>query len=155
MTGWKIGYAIAHPDLTAAIRGTHQFITFATSTPLQEAMATALETAEETRYYAKLDALYTALRDQLRDTLESAGLPVLPCRGTYFLMADISGRGFADDVAFCRYLMAEIGVAAIPPSSFYFEPATAPLLARFCFAKRSATIAAAAERLAGLPARRA
>jgi aspartate/methionine/tyrosine aminotransferase len=155
MTGWKIGYAVAAPALSASLRGTHQFITFATATPLQEAMATALETAEERGYYDALRQMYTDLRDQLRDALVSSGLPALPCQGTYFLMADIAGLGFPDDVAFCRYLMREIGVAAIPPSAFYADPSTAPLLARFCFAKRPETIAAAAERLAGLPARRA
>ncbi len=154
MTGWKIGYAIASAELSRAIRGTHQFITFATATPFQEAMAVALEDAESQGYYRDLAMKYTGLRNQLRDALESSGLPVLPISGSYYLMADISGLGFADDVSFCRYLTSEIGVAAIPPSAFYFEPSTAPLLARFCFAKRPETLAAAAERLAGLPAAR-
>ncbi|MGA7670116.1 MAG: methionine aminotransferase [Nitrolancea sp.] len=154
MTGWKIGYAIAPAELSRAIRGTHQFITFATATPFQEAMAEALEVAESQGYYHDLALKYTYLRNQLRDALESAGLPVLPINGSYYLMADISGLGFADDVSFCRYLTSEIGVAAIPPSAFYFDPSTAPLLARFCFAKRTETLAAAAERLAGLPAAR-
>ncbi len=155
MTGWKIGFAIAPAPLSASIRGTHQFITFATSTPFQEAMAVALEEAESQGYYADLAARYTSLRNLLRDALEGAGLPVLPISGSYFLLADVSGLGFADDVAFCRYLASEIGVAAIPPSAFYADPSTAPLLARFCFAKRPETIASAAERLAGLPAARA
>jgi aspartate/methionine/tyrosine aminotransferase len=154
MTGWKIGFAIAPAELGRSLRGTHQFITFATATPFQEAMAIALETAESQGYYRELAANYTSLRILLRDALEAAELPVLPIDGSYFLLADISGLGFADDVAFCRYLTSEIGVAAIPPSAFYFDPSTAPLLARFCFAKRPETIAAAAERLAGLPARR-
>ncbi len=154
MTGWKIGFAIAPTVLSTAIRGTHQFITFATSTPFQEAMAVALEAAESQGYYADLAARYTDLRNLLRDALEGAGLPVLPISGSYFLLADVSGLSFADDVAFCRYLTSEIGVAAIPPSAFYADPATAPLLARFCFAKRPETIAAAAERLAGLPGAR-
>jgi aspartate/methionine/tyrosine aminotransferase len=94
------------------------------------------------------------LRNQLRAALEAADLPVLPVSGSYYLMADVSGLGFDDDVAFCRYLTSEIGVAAIPPSAFYADPTTAPLLARFCFAKRPETIAAAAERLAALPAQR-
>ncbi len=154
MTGWKIGFAIAPADLSRSMRGTHQFITFATATPFQEAMAVALECAEAQGYYQDLAASYTRLRDQLREALDSAGLPVLPINGSYFLLADIADLGFADDVSFCRYLTSEIGVAAIPPSAFYFDPSTAPLLARFCFAKRPETIAAAAERLAGLPARR-
>lgn len=154
MTGWKIGFAIAPAELSRALRGTHQFITFATATPFQEAMAIALEEADSHGYYRELAERYTGLRDLLRDALASAGLPVLPIRGSYFLLADIGALGFADDVSFCRYLTSEIGVAAIPPSAFYFDPASAPLLARFCFAKRPETIAAAAERLAGLPVRR-
>ncbi|HEU5424928.1 MAG TPA: methionine aminotransferase [Nitrolancea sp.] len=153
MTGWKVGYCIAPAELGAAIRATHQFITFATPTPFQEAMAIALELADEQGYYGDLRGMYTARRDRLRAVLEGAGLPTLPCQGTYFLLADLTGLGFPDDVAFCRYLTSEIGVAAIPPSAFYFDPASAPLLARFCFAKRPETIEAAAERLAGLPAR--
>lgn len=150
MTGWKVGYAIAAPALTRAIRTTHQFITFATATPFQDAMAAAMEDALTSNYYAELAAMYTRLRDQLHQALEGAGLPVLPCRGSYFLLADISGLGFDTDVAFCRFLTTEVGVAAIPPSAFYADPATAPLLARFCFAKRPETIAAAAERLTAL-----
>jgi len=113
-------------------------------------MAAALEDALTSNYYAELAAMYTRLRDQLHQALEGAGLPVLPCRGSYFLLADISGLGFDTDVAFCRFLTTEVGVAAIPPSAFYADPATAPLLARFCFAKRPETIAAAAERLTAL-----
>lgn len=154
MTGWKIGFVIAPAALGASVRGVHQFNTFATATPFQEAMAVAMEQAEAQGYYRELAANYTMLRNLLRSALQAADLPVLPVSGSYYLMADISGLGFADDVSFCRYLTSEIGVAAIPPSAFYFDPSTAPLLARFCFAKRAETIAAAAERLAGLPARR-
>jgi len=152
MTGWKIGYAIAAPELSRAVRGTHQFITFATATPFQEAMATAIEQAPQRGYYAELAATYTDLRDRLRRGLEGAGLPVLPAQGSFFLMADIGGLGFADDVAFCRFLTTEVGVAAIPPSAFYADPATAPLHARFCFAKVPATLDEAGERLATLAA---
>ncbi|HET9014939.1 MAG TPA: methionine aminotransferase [Thermomicrobiaceae bacterium] len=152
MTGWKIGYAIAAPELTRAIRGTHQFITFATATPLQEAMAIAIEQAPASGYYTELAARYTDLRDRLRRGLEAAGLPVLPARGSFFLMADIGGLGFADDVSFCRFLTTEVGVAAIPPSAFYADPSTAPLQARFCFAKQPETLEEAGERLAALRA---
>jgi aspartate/methionine/tyrosine aminotransferase len=148
MTGWKIGYLIAPPTLTDAVRTTHQFITFATSTPFQEAMATALEVAPQHEYYVELAALYTRLRNRLRDGLEAAGLPVLPCQGSYFLLTDIAELGFPDDDSFCRYLTTEVGVAAIPPSSFYADPKTAPLQARFCFAKQPETLDAASQRLA-------
>ncbi len=147
MTGWKVGYAVGPPELNRAVRATHQFITFSTSTPFQEAMATALETAVRTGYYEKLRREYTARRDLLAETLASAGLRTLPVQGSYFLLTDLTGLGFPDDVSFCRYLTAEIGVAAIPPSAFYADPARAPLLARFCFAKREETLRAAAERL--------
>jgi aspartate/methionine/tyrosine aminotransferase len=85
--------------------------------------------------------------------LDGANLPTLPVSGAYFLMSDVSHLGFETDVAFCRWLTAEIGVAAVPPSAFYLDPARAPLLARFCFAKRTETIEFAAERLAKIPKR--
>jgi aspartate/methionine/tyrosine aminotransferase len=150
MTGWKIGWAIASPPLTQAIRVTHQFITFATATPFQEAMAVALEEAAVSSYYTELAAAYAERRALLRQALERAGLTVLPCRGSYFLLADASGLGFPDDVSFCRFLVTEVGVAAIPPSAFYADPTRAPVFARFCFAKRRETLEAAAERLARL-----
>jgi aspartate/methionine/tyrosine aminotransferase len=150
LTGWKIGYAVGPAELNRAIRATHQFVTFASATPFQEAMAVALETALERDYYEELRREYTERRDGLRAALESAGLPTLPVQGSYFLMADFTALGFPDDVSFCRYLTREIGVAAIPPSAFYSDPARAPLLARFCFAKKPETLRAAAERLISL-----
>ncbi|MEK7220306.1 MAG: methionine aminotransferase [candidate division NC10 bacterium] len=147
MTGWKIGYAVGPPALNQAVRATHQFVTFATSTPFQEAMATAMETATRLGYYDQLRREYTARRDILAGALKAAGLTTLPVQGSYFLLADVQAMGFADDVSFCRYLTAEIGVAAIPPSAFYADTARAPLLARFCFAKKDETLRAAAERL--------
>jgi aspartate/methionine/tyrosine aminotransferase len=153
MTGWKIGYTLGPADLNAAIRAAHQFSTFATATPFQEAMAIALETAPQNGYYAQLRDEYTARRDRLRAVLGDAGLPPLDCQGAYFLESDITGWGFQNDVEFCRHLVTEVGVAAIPPSAFYLEPSTAPPLARFCFAKRDETIEAAADRLARFRAR--
>ncbi|MGH2560691.1 MAG: methionine aminotransferase [Thermomicrobiales bacterium] len=152
MTGWKIGYAVGPAAMNAALRAVHQFVTFATATPFQEAMATALETAASTDYYARLRAEYTARRDLLQEILNAAGLPALPVAGSYFLMADIADRGFPDDVSFCRFLTKEIGVAAVPPSAFYADPARAPLLARFCFAKREETLRLAGGRLQQLAA---
>jgi aspartate/methionine/tyrosine aminotransferase len=147
MTGWKVGYAVGPPALNQAVRATHQFVTFSTSTPFQEAMATAMETAAQTGYYGQLRREYTARRDHLAAALAEAGLKTLPVQGAYFLLADVRGMGFPDDVSFCRYLTSEIGVAAIPPSAFYADPVRAPLLARFCFAKREETLRAAALRL--------
>ena len=147
MTGWKIGYAIGPPALNAAIRVVHQFVTFASATPFQEAMAEAIELADERDYYAVLAREYDERRIALHDALETAGLPVLPIEGSYFLMADISNRGFTSDVEFCRWLVTNHGVAAVPPSAFYVDAASAPLLARFCFAKRMDTIEEARVRL--------
>jgi aspartate/methionine/tyrosine aminotransferase len=151
MTGWKVGYAIGPARLNAPLRAVHQFVTFASATPFQEAMATALERAPELEYYSDLSREYHRRRDALRSVLDAAGLPTLAVRGAYFLMSDVSHLGFESDVAFCRWLTTEIGVAAVPPSAFYLDPARAPLLARFCFAKRADTIQLAAERLAKLP----
>jgi aspartate/methionine/tyrosine aminotransferase len=151
MTGWKVGYAIGPAELTAPLRAVHQFVTFASATPFQEAMATALERAPALDYYRDLSRDYHRRRDALEIVLNEANLPTLPVSGAYFLMSDVSHLGFETDVEFCRWLTAEIGVAAVPPSAFYLDPARAPLLARFCFAKRAETIQLAAERLAKLP----
>ena len=150
MTGWKIGYTIGPAELNAAIRAMHQFTVFATATPFQDAMASALETASERGYYQQLIDEYSTRRDRLRSALADVGLPPLDCQGSYFLLSDVTSLGFTSDVEFCRHLVTETGVAAIPPSAFYLDPSTAPPLARFCFAKRLATIDAAAERMAGL-----
>jgi aspartate/methionine/tyrosine aminotransferase len=155
MTGWKVGFAVGPPSLNAALRSIHQFVTFASATPFQDAMAAAMEEAQALGYYDQLAADYTRRRDGLRAVLEAAGLPTLPVQGAYFLMADVSGFGFDDDVTFCRWLTSDVGVAAVPPSAFYLDPSRAPLLARFCFAKREETIQLAAERLGKLPERRA
>lgn len=147
MTGWKVGYAVGSAGLNAALRAVHQFVTFATATPFQEAMAVAMERAPEIGYYERLHAEYAERRALLAAALAGGGLPTLTIGGSYFLMADFSALGFPDDVAFCRFLTTEIGVAAIPPSAFYADPARAPRLARFCFAKEAKTLNAAAERL--------
>ncbi|HQY31273.1 MAG TPA: methionine aminotransferase [Thermomicrobiales bacterium] len=151
MTGWKIGFAIGPAALNAALRAVHQFVTFASATPFQEAMAESLELAQQSDYYATLARDYDARRVLLTNALEAAGLPILPISGSYFLMADFAALGFPNDVAFCRWLVSEIGVAAVPPSAFYQQPETAPLLARFCFAKRAETITEAANRLQRIP----
>jgi len=125
----------------------HQFVTFASQTPFQEAMAGALETAGERGYYDQLTRDYAERKLALSSSLGTVGFEVLPIGGAYFLMADVSNRGFATDVDFCRWMTVEAGVAAGPPSAFYADPARAPLLARFCFAKRLETLAEAGQRL--------
>lgn len=151
MTGWKIGFAIGPASLNTALRLVHQFVTFASGTPFQDAMAVAYETAEERGYYAQLLSEYNDRRDLLRGALEASNLPTLPISGSYFLMADFSHLDFAGDAEFCRFLTTEVGVAAVPPSAFYADKARAGKLARFCFAKRDETLNEAAVRLARLP----
>lgn len=151
VTGWKVGWAAASPELAGAIVRAHQFITFCGAAPLQEAAARAL--AAPSSYFEELAAMYRAKRDFLVAALRAAGLkPIVP-QGTYFVMVDIGGLGFADDVAFCRYLTTEIGVAAIPPSAFYHDPTLGAGLARFAFCKSDETLERAAERLGRLPSR--
>ncbi len=153
VTGWKIGYAVGPAHLNHALRQAHQWVTFATSSPLQDAIATALEQASINGYYHDLLHDYGERRARLEQALATAGLPALPVEGAYFISADISAIGWTDDRAFCRWLTTDVGVAAIPTSVFYRDPAGAPRLARFCFAKRLETIDAAAERLAALRSR--
>lgn len=147
MTGWKIGYAVGPASLNAALRAVHQFVTFASQTPFQDAMAEALELAATNGYYERLAREYTARRAQMNEALADAGFSVLPSSGTYFLTVDGSEFGFANDIEFCHWLIVEAGVTSVPPSAFYADPARAPLLARFCFAKEHATIAEAGRRL--------
>ena len=153
VTGWKIGWSVGPAALNAAMRASHQWVTFATATPLQAATAAAIEQAASNGYYDQLREEYAERRALLRQILESAGLPTLPAEGSYFISADIAALGYGDDRAFCRFLTTEIGVAAIPTSAFYTDPGSAPPLARFCFAKQIATLEAAGERLRRLRSR--
>ncbi len=147
VTGWKIGYALAAPDLSEALRRFHQFVTFCSAAPLQDAVALAIETAEQRGYYDTLLAEYTARLDKLQGALDRAGLRPIRPQGTFFIMSDISRLGFEDDVQFARYMTTEVGVACIPPSAFYHNPADGKGLARWCFAKRHDTLEAAEQRL--------
>ena len=153
LTGWKIGWAAAPPELTAAVRAAHQFITFATATPLQLGAAAALHAGPE--YYAELAAEYRERRDYLVEALSRIGFDVPPPGGTYFACADFRPFGFDDDRSFVRHLIEEVGVAAIPPSVFYEDPTRPQTYVRFAFCKKRETLAAAVERLGALAARRA
>jgi hypothetical protein len=133
LTGWKIGWAAAPPPLTAAVRAAHQFITFATATPLQHAAAAALSVGPD--YYRDLAASYRRKRDYLVAELSRLGFRVDPPAGTYYVCADFRPLGFDDDVAFCRHLIEKAGVAAIPPSAFYENTRYGKTYARFAFAK--------------------
>jgi len=145
VTGWKVGWAIAPPELATGVFRTHQFMTYSGAAPLQHAMITAMSTADD--YYEELAEMYEGNRDFLAGALGEAGLKPLTPGGTYFVMADISHLGFENDVEFCRYLTTEVGVAAIPPSAFYEDPASGAGLARFAFCKSRDVLEAAAERL--------
>jgi N-succinyldiaminopimelate aminotransferase len=148
MTGWKVGWAVASPELVQALFRIHQFMVYSGVAPLQEAAVTALQASND--YYAELVDMYQSSRDFLAAALTEAGLtPIIP-KGTYFLMADISHLGFPDDVAFCRHLTTEVGVAAIPPSAFYYDPADGATLARFAFCKTRDILEEAARRLVKL-----
>jgi N-succinyldiaminopimelate aminotransferase len=153
LTGWKIGWAAAPPELTAAVRAAHQFITFATATPLQLGAAAALQAGPE--YYAALAAEYLARRDYLVGALARIGFDVAAPAGTYFICADFRPFGFDDDRTFARHLIEEFGVAAIPPSVFYEDTTKPQPYVRFAFCKKRETLAAAVERLEALAARRA
>ncbi len=150
VTGWKIGYAVGPAHLNHGLRASHQWVTFATSTPMQEATAVALEQAPVNGYYEELHRDYDERRLLLRDILEEAGLPTLPVQGSYFISCDIGALGYADDRVFCRMLTTDVGVAAIPTSAFYMDASGVKPLARFCFAKKIETIQAAGERLRNL-----
>lgn len=149
VTGWKIGWAVAPPDLSEALRKVHQWVPYAVTTPLQEAVACALEEAGPRKYYAQLREMYETKRDYLVRVLEQSGLRAYVPEGTYFVLADFGSWGFDDDVDFCKYLVTEAGVAAIPPSAFYSEvhKELASRLVRFCFCKTDEILAQAAEKL--------
>jgi aminotransferase len=148
VTGWRVGWAIAPEDISGAIRKVHDFLTVGAAAPLQHAGAAALALPES--YYQELAAGYQRRRDMLTAILERAGFRCFAPSGAYYIMTDISGFGFADDVTFARHLVTEIGVAAVPGSSFYRHASLGRAKLRFCFCKKDETLNAAAERLAKL-----
>jgi len=145
LTGWKIGWAAAPPELSAAVRAAHQFVTFATATPLQHGAAAALSAGPD--YYAALLADYRGKRDYLVAELSRIGFDVRPPQGTYFVCADFRPFGFDDDREFVRHLIERVGVAAIPPSVFYDHPEHGRSYVRFAFCKKKETLEAAVGRL--------
>ena len=145
LTGWKVGWAIAPKDLSASLRSAHQFLTFSIATPLQYGALAAINAPEA--YFSEFLAEYTKRRAFLCDALREIGFGVHVPQGTYFVMADHRPFGFADDMSFCRHLVEEVGVAAIPPSVFYRNPAEGRHLVRFAFCKKIETMEAAVERM--------
>lgn len=152
LTGWKVGWAVAPPHLTAGVRAAHQFLTFSVPTPLQHAAAVLLDTGDDTA--DRIHAHHRAMRDRIVPALRDLGFEVFEPAGTYFVMCAhraVSARvGVRGDVELCRWLTTHAGVAAIPPSAFYSdttEPGESTAYLRFAFCKREATIDEAVRRL--------
>jgi aspartate/methionine/tyrosine aminotransferase len=148
VTGWRVGWVIAPPELTNSIRKVHDFLTVGAATPFQYAGITALSMPDS--YFQGLSGTYQFKRDHLVGILERIGFKCHVPKGAYYVMCDISPLGFTDDFALCRHLVENIGVSAVPGSSFFSNPADGKNLIRFCFAKKIETLDAAAERLSKL-----
>jgi aspartate/methionine/tyrosine aminotransferase len=151
VTGWRVGYCIAPPEITSAIRKVHDFLTVGAAAPLQAAGAYALSLPAA--YYDHLQNEYRARRDLLLPVLENAGFKTFRPDGAYYIMTDISEFGFGDDVEFTKHLIREVGVACVPGSSFYSVPERGRQQVRFCFCKKDETLQLAAERLQKLQVR--
>ena len=145
VTGWRVGYCIAPPDITSAIRKVHDFLTVGAANPLQHAGAYALSLGRS--YYDDLQRDYQQKRDFIVPVLQDAGFRCGYPEGAYYVMCDISEFGFVNDIEFTKHLIREIGVAVVPGSSFYHRPEMGSKFVRFCFCKKDDTLEAAAERL--------
>ena len=151
VTGWRVGYAIAPPDITGAIRKVHDFLTVGAAAPLQEAGVAALGLPPG--YYVELAAAYQRRRDFMLECLKKAGFDCSKPRGAYYIMAEFVRLGSMTDVEFTRYLISEIGVAVVPGSSFFHYPENGSRYVRFCFCKKETTLQEAAQRLLKMPMR--
>jgi len=145
VTGWRVGFVLAAPDLTDSIRKVHDFLTVGAAAPLQQAGMTALSLPDS--YYEKLSVEYQKRRDLLLDRLERAGFRCFRPNGAYYIMSDIREFGFADDLSFVRHLIENVGVAAVPGSSFFSDSYSGTALIRFCFCKKYETLEKAGDRL--------
>ncbi|GER40339.1 aminotransferase ybdL [Striga asiatica] len=145
LTGWKIGWAVAPAHLTWGVRQAHSYLTFATSTPMQCAAVAALNAPDS--YYEELRRDYLAKKEILVEGLKGVGFEVYRSSGTYFVVVDHTPFGMDDDVAFCEYLIKEVGVVAIPTSVFYLDSEEGKNLVRFTFCKDEGTLRAAVERM--------
>jgi len=144
VTGWRVGWTISPPSLTGAIRKVHDFLTVGAAAPLQEAGVAALGVPDS--YYTDLAAAYRRRRDRLLEILERHNFTCYTPHGAYYIMTDIGHFGFGDDVEFARYLITDVGVAAVPGSSFYRHPSAGRTKLRFCFCKRDETLSEADRR---------
>lgn len=145
VTGWRLAYALAEPELTSAIRKVHDFLTVGAPHPLQCAATSAMQMPQA--YYSKLAADYAARRQLLCTALREAGFAISAAQGAYYVLADIRPFGMGNDREFCEWLIKDVGVAAVPGSSFFRNPELGEHLVRFAFCKKLETLNAAAERL--------
>lgn len=150
VTGWRVGYILANPELTGAIRKVHDFLTVGAPAPLQRAGVAAMQLPIS--YYKELAKLYQQKRDSMLQNLDQVGIPYFVPKGAYYVFADISSFGYKSDVEFTEYLIKEIGVAVVPGSSFFSQPEAGKDFIRFCFSKKPETLAAARDRLMKLQA---
>ena len=145
VTGWRVGYILASPELTGAIRKVHDFLTVGAPAPLQRAGITAMQFPPS--YYEELAKLYQEKRDTVLQILDKVGIPYFVPKGAYYVFANISHFCEHTDVEFTRYLIEEIGVAVVPGSSFFSQPQMGKDFIRFCFSKQPQTLTAAGDRL--------
>jgi aminotransferase len=148
VTGWRVGWAIAAPALTAPLRKVHDFLTVNAPTPLQHAGILALHLGDD--YFHGLAAEYDGRRRYAMEMLEKAGFRRYAPAGAYYVMTDIAGFGAKDDVSFARHLVETVGVAGVPGSSFYQNETLGSVQIRFCFCKNYETLSVARQRLSQL-----
>jgi aspartate/methionine/tyrosine aminotransferase len=149
VTGWRVGWVLAAPDLTESIRKVHDFLTVGAASPLQQAGVLALSLPAD--YYRDLARNYQEKRDTIVRLLTDAGFACFHPHGAYYVMTDVSGFGFPNDGSFASYLVKEIGVAAVPGSSFYHNSSYGSQQIRFCFCKNYETLEEAGKRLSRIP----
>jgi aminotransferase len=149
VTGWRVGYAVAPPEISVGIRRAHDFVTVGAPHPLQEAAVTALRFPDA--YYVWLREMYQAKRDLLLGYLERAGFVTYKPSGAYYILTDVAHFlkrfGIEDDTAFAMFLIKEVGVATVPGSSFYAHAGLGKTKIRFCFPKTDDMLHDAGERL--------
>ncbi len=148
VTGWRVGYVLANPELTGAIRKVHDFLTVGAPAPLQRAGVAAMNLPVS--YYDELAKLYLQKRNTILEILDKVGIPYFVPKGAYYVFADISRFGYENDVEFTKYLIKEISVAVVPGSSFFSTKSAGSKFIRFCFSKKPETLAAAGNNLLNL-----
>lgn len=145
VTGWRVGYILATPELTGAIRKVHDFLTVGAPAPLQRAGVAAMQLPPS--YYEELARLYRQKRDRILEILDQVSIPYFVPKGAYYVFANIAKFGYKTDIEFTNYLIKEIGVAVVPGSSFFSQPEKGNSFIRFCFSKKPETLKSAGERL--------